>query len=321
MKSVLALALGVLAGYVFFIAKMPLPWMLGAMVANAAASLSNLPVAAPARIRSAMTAVLGTMLGASFGAEFFSHLLTWKVTVAGMLICTLIGAATSYLILRSLSEMSKSTAYFSALPGGLVEMITLAEEGNADTRSVALVHAFRIFITVLTLPLVLGLLFDMPIARSADIRQLLVLPTAETAVWLVVIAAVGCLVGHLLQLPAKYLLGPLLLSAVVHIAGISDFTVAPVLVAVAQVVLGTNIGTRFAGFDKRLIARIAGVSRGTSPMSSASPAPNRVPRCAAENATRSGVSMASISTTLPSPPNVSRSTGTLKRPAPSATTT
>jgi membrane AbrB-like protein len=259
-RAVLALGLGAAAGYLFFIAGMPLPWMMGAMIANAVAALCRLPIGPPTLIRPAMTGVLGTMLGAYFGAEFLSQLLLWKVTLAGMLACTLVGAGASFFVLRRLGGMSPSTAYFAAMPGGLAEMTMLAEQSKADVRVVALVHAFRIFLTVLVLPVALGFVLGTPIMRDQATGELLAMPAVETLLWLVGTATAGCALGHMLRLPAKFLLGPLVLSAAVHISGISNFTVAPVLVAVAQVVIGTNIGTRFAGFDKRLIFRTAGVA-------------------------------------------------------------
>lgn len=258
-RSLLALSLGAVAGYLFYLARLPLPWMLGAMIANAAAALGGLPVRSPALIRPAMAGVLGTMLGASFGVEFLSHVMQWKLTLAGMLVCTLIGATLSYQVLRRLGAMPPSTAYFAAMPGGLLEMTMLAEQSKADVRTVALVHAFRIFVTVLCLPFIISVLIGLPIARNAP-AKLFVLPTLDTMVWLVAIAAAGCLLGHLVRLPAKFMLGPLILSAAVHMSGISNFTVDPLLVAIAQIVIGTNIGTRFAGFDKRVIVRTSGIA-------------------------------------------------------------
>lgn len=258
-RSLLALSLGAVAGYLFYLANIPLPWLLGAMIANAAAALARLPVRSPAVIRPAMAGVLGTMLGASFGADFLAHVLLWKTPLVGMLVCTLVGATLSYQVLKRFGSMSPSTAYFAAMPGGLAEMIMLAEQSRADVRMVALVHAFRIFVTVLCLPFIISVLIGLPIARSQP-GQLFALPTPETIIWLVGIATAGCLLGHLLRLPAKFMLGPLILSAAVHMSGISNFTVAPMLVAIAQIVIGTNIGTRFAGFDKRLIVRTCGIA-------------------------------------------------------------
>ncbi|MGV6873970.1 hypothetical protein ACUSIJ_14945 [Pseudochelatococcus sp. B33] len=65
----LALGFGATASYLFFIARMPLPWMTGAMTANAVIAIYRLSIGPPTLIRPAMTGVLGTLPGAYFGAE------------------------------------------------------------------------------------------------------------------------------------------------------------------------------------------------------------------------------------------------------------
>ena len=60
-------------------------------------------------------------------------------------------------------------------------------------------------------------------------------------------AAVGAILGKWLGLPAAPIFGPMILSAIAHIAG--WVTVAPpgVFVIAAQITIGTIIGTRFVG--------------------------------------------------------------------------
>ena len=62
-KIFLALFLGVISGFIFNWATLPLPWMLGAMFANIIASLIRLPVAGPNRLRPLVAIVIGVMLG------------------------------------------------------------------------------------------------------------------------------------------------------------------------------------------------------------------------------------------------------------------
>src|SRR5690606_37292512 len=63
-------------------------------------------------------------------------------------------------------------------------------------------------------------------------------------------------VGRWLRLPARFLLGPMLLSAAVHVSGLSDFQIPYQLIIVAQVMLGTLIGCRFVGTPPAEILRI-----------------------------------------------------------------
>jgi membrane AbrB-like protein len=63
-----------------------------------------------------------------------------------------------------------------------------------------------------------------------------------------------------LRLPARFMLAPMIGSAIVHMAGWTDFRLPVELIALAQIVIGTTIGARFAGMDRRLILKMLGVS-------------------------------------------------------------
>ena len=72
--------------------------------------------------------------------------------------------------------------------------------------------------------------------------------------------------GHLMRLPAKYLLGPMLVSAVVHVAGVSEFVPPIEIVNAAQIVFGPTIGCRFVGSAPGKILRVLGLSVGAAPI-------------------------------------------------------
>ena len=83
-------------------------------------------------------------------------------------------------------------------------------------------------------------------------------------IWLILTALAGALLGHVLRLPARLLLGPMLASAAVHVLGWSHFAPAVEIVNIAQLVLGTTIGCRFAGTAPREIVRILVLSLGST---------------------------------------------------------
>ena len=84
--------------------------------------------------------------------------------------------------------------------------------------------------------------------------------------WLVLAACalVGAVVARRLKIPAAVLIGPMILSAAVHVAGVTQASPPSLLVATAQVVMGSGIGCRFAGTGLREIVRIVGVSIGST---------------------------------------------------------
>ena len=73
-KIIFALFLGAVSGYIFNLASLPLPWMLGAMFVNIIAALIRLPVAGPTKLRPVVAVVIGVMLGSSFTPTIFDQI-------------------------------------------------------------------------------------------------------------------------------------------------------------------------------------------------------------------------------------------------------
>ena len=69
---------------------------------------------------------------------------------------------------------------------------------------------------------------------------------------LIACGLVGAAVGRLLRLPAAFMMGPMIVSAIAHLGGLTNSKPPGELVAAAQVVVGAGIGCRFVGaaFDK-----------------------------------------------------------------------
>jgi membrane AbrB-like protein len=73
------------------------------------------------------------------------------------------------------------------------------------------------------------------------------------------LCAVGGAVGaRRLRLPAAMVMGPMILSAIAHLAGLTDAAPPSLVVAVAQVVIGTAVGCRFVGTPLRFIGHVFG---------------------------------------------------------------
>ena len=70
---------------------------------------------------------------------------------------------------------------------------------------------------------------------------------------LLVAAVVGAYLGNLLRLPAPTLIGPLVLSGLVHAFGLIALSPPSWMIGGTQWIIGTTLGTQFAGMEvKRL---------------------------------------------------------------------
>ena len=73
-RIALALLIGGAAGYLANWIGMPLPWMLGPMIATTIVSIIGLPVAGPLALRPVVIPIIGVMLGAAINRSVFAHL-------------------------------------------------------------------------------------------------------------------------------------------------------------------------------------------------------------------------------------------------------
>ncbi|MBN8631939.1 MAG: AbrB family transcriptional regulator [Rhodobacterales bacterium] len=255
--------MGTLGGSLFYALSLPLPWMLGALFVTMTASVAGLPVLGPMRLRNAIVAVIGVLLGSRFTPEVFDQAGEALVTLSILLAYLVLVALAVVPWYRFVGRQDWTTAYFAGMPGGLSEMVELGEAKGADVPAIVLAHSLRIVLTIglmaVLFRLVLG--YDVGAAASAAGHKALGLSDAAA---LIACAVAGAFLGPKLRLPAPAFLGPLILSAAIHMAGITESAPPAVLINAAQVILGTILGCRFLGIDTRMLFRAGLLSLGAT---------------------------------------------------------
>jgi uncharacterized protein len=247
-----ALGLGALGGAVFAALGLPLPWLLGALAATTVGSLGGLALRVPEGMRRPMIAVLGAMLGTTFTPERLEGAVGWLPTLGALPLYVIMVGGVIFLYLRRFSDMDPTSAFFAATPGGLSEMIALSDQLGGDQRRVSLVHGARLLFIVFTIPFVARLSGYAPTARAAayDLS-----PDPAGLALLAALATLGYLLARRLRLPAATFVGPLLGSAAAHLAGWIEITPPYLLMALAQLVIGSSVGARFSGTPVALIGQ------------------------------------------------------------------
>ena len=259
-RQALALAIGGAAGYLANWIGMPLPWMLGPMIATTFASLLGIPVFGPNGLRPVVIPILGVMLGAAINRSVFAHIGDWGVTLAIMVPFLASAAAVSILIYRKIAGYDPVTAYFSAMPGGLNDMLILGTAAGGDERRIALAHASRILVVITCVGLFYGFALGARPGGSGG-RPWIAMDvlTLSDWLWLGACAVLGVPFGKLLRAPAPNMLGPMLLSAALHLGEVVETAPPTLIIVMAQIVLGTVIGCRFLGATFREVGRDLGL--------------------------------------------------------------
>ena len=127
----LALCGCALSGALFTWLSLPLPWMIGPLLAVASARMWGADLRAPSQARNAGQWVIGASLGLYFTPDVVARLVEFMpYIVAGSLFALAMGAGGA-LMLRRTTGVAFKTAYFSTAIGGASEMANLAERNGA----------------------------------------------------------------------------------------------------------------------------------------------------------------------------------------------
>ena len=222
------------------------------MVVTTAASLGGVKLYVPTPMRSTMISILGVLLGASFTPEILDKAREWPLTIGCLLLYLGFLIGILFLYFRRIVGLDAPTAYFSATPGGLSEMVVTGAAMGADDRTIALIHASRVLLVVLAIPFWFRFMTGVVPAPSAMGPSIAETGLSDLAV-LAACAIAGVGAGRLIRLPAYRLSGPMLASAAVHVTGLSESAPPWELIAAAQIVMGSGIGARFSGVPIRRV--------------------------------------------------------------------
>ncbi|MCB5409186.1 AbrB family transcriptional regulator [Pseudogemmobacter faecipullorum] len=260
-RYILGLSLGTAGGLLFWQLGLPLPWMLGALSATMIASVCGLPLAGPDRFRPWVVAVIGVMLGARFSPEVMAQALSWLGSLGLLTLCLIAMGLVNVPFYRFIGGYDWRTSYFAGMPGGLAEMIELAEAKGGKVQPVILSHSLRIVVTIALIAVWFRLILGHSVGSGAGFSVAL---SWSEAGLLLAAAVFGSLIGRALRWPAPTFLGPMALSAVLHLSGISESAPPGILVNAAQIVLGTVLGCRFRGVPLAALRHAALLSLGST---------------------------------------------------------
>jgi len=251
----ITLALGTVGGWAFDYLRMPLAWMIGAMCVTTLAAVAGAPMKSSPVLRNIMIPVLGIMLGSSFTPEALENAHLWVPSLLTMLAFVAFVATCVGIFFYRIVGVGAITSFFSATPGGLATMVVLGSDKGGDERTIALTHSVRILLTVLIIPFWFRL-FEGYEPGGLDLLGTIDHLPLKDAVLLVLCGFVGVYGGRLLRLPSAQVLGPMLASVALHLSGITEAKPPVEVINIAQIVIGSGIGARFAGIDLRFVAKV-----------------------------------------------------------------
>lgn len=257
----LTLGVGAAGGLAAHAAHLPLGYLLGSMVLVGVFSAMNIKILGktptlPARLRFSFVPVIGVAIGGAFTPEVAQAALGWGPSLAALLVFVPVAHLLAFAIYRR-GGLERGEAYYSAIPGGLIESVQMGEEAGADVRILVTLQTLRLIGTIIAVPLIFLALTGHTVGSAAGTTMVgASVPLTPQDVGLMIAAGlIGALLGKRLRLPGYIITGPLLCSAALHGSGLMQAIPPEWLISITQVILGAGLGVRFVGMDRKLLAR------------------------------------------------------------------
>lgn len=249
---------GALGGGVFTLLGVPLGMLLGSLVTVGLIAALGLPIAGhmpavPQNWRFFMIPIVGVAIGASFTPDLATQALRWWPALVALLVYVPLAHLIAYQIYRRAGAQDRPTAYFAAMPGGFIEALEMGEAERAEMQMLIMLQFLRLILCIVLVPVVFSLVTGQAVGSASGVPR----PGEGVPIglWdfgvLFGAAALGWWGAARLRIPAAVLAGPLILSALAHMAGLTEATPPDWAILLAQWVVGTALGTRFTGMEQR----------------------------------------------------------------------
>ncbi|QWU13975.1 hypothetical protein SAMN04487895_101241 [Paenibacillus sophorae] len=249
-RFTVTLLTGVIGGVLFMLLRLPIPWLLGPMMAALIGSnVTKGYFAWPPAVRNTGMIIVGYTIGLAMTATALKEI---SIELPSMLMMTsalIILCAGIAAVVARLSGIDYKTVLLGSIPGGLTQMIILAEETKGiDITVVTVIQVIRLMMIIISVPLlVFGPLSGLNGGGADAIPALASVHATWTGLFpdiipFALVCVVCALAGSRVKFPTPYLLGPAIGTAVLQICGRSGPALPAVLLAAAQLMIGVYVG-------------------------------------------------------------------------------
>ena len=244
-RVIISLLIGLIGAKIFIYLRLPMPWMLGPLFMTTLASLSGIRILVPIWIKSLMIMVIGALFGTTVSPELIDQLILWTPSMIGVLLYLLIVMPPIVFYLIKVAKYDFITAYFSASPGGIIAMMVMGGAMGGDERKIFLLQSTRMILTVITIPMAFRLFTEYEPSVMIGIGGSFQNINIINGTVMIAVALVGYAISKLLKIPAPHLIGPMISISLLSFSGVFHSEVPDDLVAIAQLIIGSSIGTLF----------------------------------------------------------------------------
>ncbi len=237
----------------FYLLALPLPWLLGPIFACLIAALTGIPLGGIKPLNESMRTILGVAVGATLTPAVIA---TFPAMWPTLILVPVMVAAIGILgvpYFQRVCGYDFPTAYYATMPGGLQDMIVFGEEAGGNVRALSLIHATRVLVIVVALPFILKGIWQADLSNPPG-EAVATIPLEELGI-MVVCAILGWRAAKRIGLFGASILGPLILTAMVTLAGGLHYRPPAEAIWAAQFFIGMSIGSKYAGITMQEVRR------------------------------------------------------------------
>ena len=235
----------------FWLAGAPAPWLTGSALAATLAALAGAPPKVPPRLFDMALLVLGLSLGAATGPGSLEAVWRWPASILALMISVPLTVGLAQWMLTRLFGWGAKDALLASVPGALSYTLAIAAAENLNVPRIAIVQSVRLLSIVLLVPLIFQEAAGVRAAPGLAATVSMGLPA------LALLAASGVAASLLLKrigIPAAPMIGGLAVSCIAYADKLVAQPVPPWLTVPAIIIIGANVGSRFAGSRLRALA-------------------------------------------------------------------
>lgn len=244
-RSLMTLAIASVGIFIFTILDLPLPWLLGPLLACLIAAFAQAPMNGLGVVATPLRTILGVAVGAAITPALFHRIDEMALSMALIpLLALSIGLAGVPYFHRAWG-FDRATSYYCVMPGGLQDMLVFGEEAGGNVRIMSLIHATRVLIVVVSAPLLLTYAFGVSLseppgapARDTPVHEMLIMLAC---------AIIGWKGGKKIGLFGASILGPLILTAAASLLDIIHHRPPIEAILIAQLSIGVSVGAHYVG--------------------------------------------------------------------------
>jgi len=232
---------------------LPLPWLLGPIIACLLAALAGVKMRGIKPVNEGMRTILGVAVGATFTPPLLVSMMgMWPtlMLIPVMVLCIgLIGVP----YFQRLWGFDFATSYYSTMPGGLQDMLVFGEEAGGNPRSLSLIHATRVLVIVVALPFILQGFWDADLSNPPGAPAASIAP--GQLLLMLACALVGWQGAKAIGMFGASILGPLIVAAACALAGLLQHRPPAEAIWAAQFFIGMTVGVKYTGITMAEVRR------------------------------------------------------------------